>query len=299
MESPFCKIIPFISVQCPYDCSIKSMLLAILQKIDSALGTKHYDNMIRSKANISTLLIATSQTLLSHCAILCIDEVQNLIQHRNGIQLCSMLTELLNESGIGIVFVSTPEARSFFEGVDYLARRTVGIQYERCGYDDYFKVFCSRLWKYQYVQQKTEISEVFVHWLYEHSAGIIAHVKFLFYTAQELSILNGREVIDLQALEEAYQRMEMVHSHIQPEVDLRKRTAGKKKTIAIKEKTAVLIPGEDDNVNLKEDYVAKHVSSKNGDNEWTFAEVAKNAKNQKSDMLFLLKGKLSITEVKL
>lgn len=298
MESPFCKILPFISVQCPYDCSIKSMLLAILQKVDSALGTRYYDNMIRSKANISTLLIATSQTLLSHCAILCIDEVQNLIQHRNGMQLCSMLTELLNESGICIVFVSTPEARSFFEGVDYLARRTVGIQYERCGYDDYFRDFCRQLWKYQYIRHKSDISEVIIHWLYEHSAGIMAHVKYLFYTAQELAILNGREILDLNALEKAYQRMEMLHSHIQPEINLRKTVSVKKKSSINRKKVVAPVLGEVNNAITAEDHVVQHVVNKSTDSMWSFAEVAKEAKKLNRDMLSLLVAKVSITEVR-
>ena len=33
MEHPFCRIIPVISVQCPFDCSAKSMLLSILKRI--------------------------------------------------------------------------------------------------------------------------------------------------------------------------------------------------------------------------------------------------------------------------
>ena len=297
MENPYCKIVPVVSVQCPFDCSAKSLLLAVLQKVDTALRTNYCANMIRGKANINTILISTAQILLNHVAILCIDEVQNLIKHRAGMQLCSMLTELLNESGISIIFVGTPEVQTFFHSVDYLARRTIGINYGRCSYDEYFKDFCRQLWKYQYVQHRSEISEVIMHWLYEHSAGTIAHVKFLFYTAQELSMLNGREIVDLQALEEAYDRMSMLHAHIQPEVNLQKGAGAKKKTSG-KKKKAVSVNEGTDTVSFAEGNVVQHALNKGTDNVWTFAEVAKESKRLNTDMVSLLKGKISITEVR-
>lgn len=229
MENPYCKIVPVVNVQCPFDCSAKSMLLAILQKVDVALGTNYYENTVRAKANINTMLISTAQILLNHVAVLCIDEIQNLIKHRAGMQLVSMLTELLNESGISIVFVGTPEIQPFFEGVDYLARRTLGLSYGKCEYNEYFREFCSKLWKFQYVSNRTEITDGIINWLYQHSSGTLAHVIFLYYTAQEISILDGREIIDIQALESAYKRMEMLHMHIQPEINIKKADCKKRK----------------------------------------------------------------------
>ena len=141
------------------------MLLAILQKVDVALGTNYYENTVRAKANINTILISTAQILLNHVAVLCIDEIRNLIKHRAGMQLVSMLTELLNESGISIVFVGTPEIQPFFEGVDYLARRTLGLSYGKCEYNEYFREFCMKLWKFQYVCNRAEITDGIINWL--------------------------------------------------------------------------------------------------------------------------------------
>lgn len=61
MENPYSNLIAVINVQCPFDCSAKSMLLAILQKIDIALGTSYYDMTVKSKANINTMIISTAQ----------------------------------------------------------------------------------------------------------------------------------------------------------------------------------------------------------------------------------------------
>lgn len=280
MENPYCKIIPVITVQCPFDCSVKSMLLAILQKVDNALGTAYYDNTVRAKSNINTMLISTAQILLNHVAVVCIDEIQNLIKHRAGIQLVSMLTELLNESGISIVFVGTPEIQPFFESVDYLARRTLGLVYGKCAYNGYFREFCTKLWEFQYVKNRSGISDAIINWLYQHCAGILAHVIVLFYTAQEISILDERERVDIETLESAYQRMETVHMHIQPDVSMKKVTVKRKETI----------PNADG-------FVGEHSAHKGTDEKWSFSGLAKEAKQYKADMLQLLQGKVSITEI--
>lgn len=294
MENPYCKIVPVINVQCPFDCSAKSMLLAILQKVDVALGTNYYENTVRAKANINTMLISTAQILLNHVAVLCIDEIQNLIKHRAGMQLVSMLTELLNESGISIVFVGTPEIQPFFEGVDYLARRTLGLTYGKCEYNDYFREFCMKLWEFQYVSNRTEITDGIVNWLYQHSSGTLAHVVFLYYTAQEISILDGREIIDIQALESAYQRMGMLHMHIQPEINL-KKAAGKKRK---KENTSRVVV---ETLQKKEESVVNsvdvYITNKDCTDDWSFTEFAKISKQMKKDMMELLNGKVSVTEV--
>lgn len=145
-------------------------------------------------------------------------------------QLVSMLTELLNESGISIVFVGTPEIEPFFESVDYLARRTLGLAYGRCAYNTYFKTFCRELWNFQYVRKKSELTDEIVNWFYQHSAGTLSHVIFLFQTAQEISILDGRECVDITSLEAAYQRMRMLHMHIQPEIVVKKKASKRKRS---------------------------------------------------------------------
>ena len=295
MEQPFCKIISIISIQCPFDCSAKSMLLAILQKVDNALGTAYYENMVRAKANINTMLISTAQVLLNHVAVVCIDEIQNLIKHRAGMQLVSMLTELLNESGISIVFVGTPEIKPFFESVDYLARRTLGLTYGKYEYNEYFKKFCNTLWEFQYVSNRTEITEGITNWLYQHSCGILAHVIFLFYTSQEISILDGREIIDIQALESAYQRMELLHMHIQPEVSIKKIAPKKKRGVSMKELNETHKKKEE--IVMESDFVEEHPVDKGMDVEWSFVDFMKEAKKGNRDMLELLQGKISITEV--
>lgn len=44
------KICPVIIVQCPFDSSVKGLVLEVLRTIDSVLCTKYYANAIRSRA---------------------------------------------------------------------------------------------------------------------------------------------------------------------------------------------------------------------------------------------------------
>ena len=299
MENPYSKIIPVINVQCPFDCSAKSMLFAILQKIDTAIGSNYYEGTVRSRSNINTLLISTSQVLLNHVAVLCIDEIQNLIKHRAGMQLVSMLTELLNESGISIVFVGTPEIEPFFESVDYLARRTLGLTYGRCAYNHYFKIFCKELWNFQYVSQESKLTDEIINWMYQHSAGTLSHVIFLFQTAQEMSILDGRECVDLNVLEDAYQRMRMLHLHIQPEVRIKKTASKRKKETTLSLDNYQIQEKEKPNEEIKKegsDMILENLGEI-GDEECFFCDMAKIAKKNHRNILNLLQGKISVTEI--
>ena len=319
VENPYTKIIPCICVQCPFDSSVKGLLLEILRKVDETIDSKYYQNALRARTTTDMLIGSVSQIALNHIGLLVVDEIQNIVNHRQGKSLVGMLTQLINNSGISICMVGTPEAETFFESVDYLARRALGLRYGNCEYNAYFREFCNILFQYQYVGQESIISDGIIQWLYEHSAGVLAVVVSLIHDAQEISILSGRETLDMVSLNEAYeQRMNMLHSHIKPSVVI-KRDAVKKK----KRNSALEAVGSPDGKEKKEDNVpplevdAESVGStadsidrtgdsmepviysadKSGDPDWSFMELAEQAKRNRCDMLSLLKGKISITEI--
>jgi hypothetical protein len=96
-----------------------------------------------------------------------------------------------------------------------MARRALGLQYEAMKYDEEFYYFCSTLFSYQYVKNKTTIDDATVRWLFSHSNGNPSMIVTLIAMAQEIAILNGRETLDLISLGEAYvKRMEMLHGYV-------------------------------------------------------------------------------------
>lgn len=203
---PFQKIVPCVICQCPHDCSVKAMLFDILRKVDEAIGTDYCEKAIKARATTDMLIGNVSTVALNHIGLLVIDEIQNVVNHRQGSSLVGMLTQLINNSGISICMVGTPETELFFEKTDYLARRALGLRYEALPYGKEFLGFCETIYGYQYIKMAEPFSEGFARWLYEHSGGVPALVVSLLHDVQEAVIMNGTETVTISALEELYKK---------------------------------------------------------------------------------------------
>ena len=230
IQNPSVRIIPCLVVQCPFDASVKSMLLEILRKSDELLETNYYSSALKARATTDVLIGIVSQVALRHIGLLVIDEIQNCVTAKSGKNLVAMLTQLINSSGISICLVGTPETLSLFESAFQLARRSLGLQYNSLNNDEFFKGFCKLLFKYQYVQKKAEITEQMVDWLYEHSGGVTSIVVSLIHDAQEIAILTGYEILDISMLNLAYEkRMQLLHDFIRPVATVKNTTTKRKK----------------------------------------------------------------------
>ena len=229
VEKPYTKIIHCLVVQCPFDCSVKGLLLEILRKVDEILNSDYYSKALKSRVTTDMLIGCVSQVSLNHIGLLIVDEIQNVVNSKNGKSLVGMLTQLINNSGVSIGMVGTPESVIFFEQALQLARRSLGLHYGASEYNQYFYDFCKTLFKYQYTEHKTDISDSVVRWLYEHSGGILSVVVSLIHDSQEIAILNGIEKINFQTLNEAYEkRLSMVHGYIEPTITRKSQTSSRK-----------------------------------------------------------------------
>lgn len=278
-DKPYIKIIPCLIVQCPFDSSVKGLLLEILRKVDEELGTDHYIHAVKSRASTTDMLIgAVSSIALNNIGMLVVDEIQNVVNSKNGKSLIGALTQLINNSGISICMVGTPESTVFFEQAMQLARRSVGLQYTTMNYDDYFQSFCKIIFKYQFLKNRTEITAAITEWLYEHSAGVVSVVVSLIHDAQEIAILTGKEVLNLDTLNEAYQqRLSLLHGYIQPSVIQNKPTTRKKKTAASVKKN--------------------QIQSQPKQEGYSITEIAERAKVENLDVVELLKEVYTVVEV--
>lgn len=274
-KNPYSKIIPCLIVQCPFDCSVKGLLLEILRKVDESLDSKYYVTAVRARATTDMLIGSVSQVALNHIGLLIVDEIQNVVNSKHGKSLIGMLTQLINSSGISICMVGTPESAIFFEQAIQLARRSLGVQYNNMEYNAYFRDFCYTLFSYQYLKKDSELTDVMAEWLYQHSAGIISVVVSLVHDAQEIAILNGIEELNLDMLTEAYkQRMTLLHGYIEPTIKRKPQAKSVKIVSNMQSSTAI----QSENPNL-------------------LSELATLAKTQQLDIIPLLKDYISITEV--
>lgn len=230
------EVIPILSVQCPFDSSVKSLLLSILKEVDDVVCSDYYEKALKVRATTDTLISMVSKIALNHIGLLIVDEIQNVVNSKNGRQLVGMLTQLINSSGISICMVGTPACEPFFEQEMHLARRTLGLKYGPMSYDESFIYFCRILWEYQYVKNKVEISDSIVNWLYEHSSGIASAVVSLIHDAQEIAIINGTEELNLENLNKAYKnRLTMLHPYLETNIKKKKQTSTKRKTVTYTE----------------------------------------------------------------
>lgn len=274
IEKPYSKIIPYVAVQCPFDSSVKGLLLEILRKVDERLNSRYYQNALKVKATVDMLIGSVSQVALNHIGLLVVDEIQNVVNSKNGKSLIGMLTQLINTSGISICMVGTPESTVFFEQAMQLARRSLGLQYSKLEYDQYFHDVCHKLYEYQYVRKKSAITPAVIEWLYAHSSGIISVVVSLIHDAQEIAILNGTEELNQEMLNEVYQkRLAMLHGYIQPVSGKHRSTAPVRKTFHPK----------------------RRVTHEN----WSMEELASKAKAENMDVVALLREYMPVDEVQL
>ena len=281
IDKPYTQIIPCLIVQCPFDSSVKGMLFEILRKVDETLGSNYYQYALKARATTDMLIGSVSQVALNHIGMLVVDEIQNVVNSKNGKSLIGALTQLINNSGISICMVGTPESTVFFESAMQLARRSVGLQYTTMNYDEYFQSFCKVIFKYQFLKNHTEITAAITEWLYEHSAGVISVVISLIHDAQEIAILTGKEVLNLDTLNEAYQqRLSLLHRYIQPSVIQNNPTTRKKKAAA--------------STTMNQNMAMNQAEEKEN---YSIKAIAEKAKAENLDVVELLKNVCKVVEV--
>lgn len=235
LQNPYANIIPFVNIQCPHDCSIKGLLLSILGQVDMAIGTNYRDAAVKAKASIDVLIGMVSQVALNHILLIVVDECQNICHNKNGVNLVSAMTQLINSSGISICLVGLPETEVLFQREMHLARRSIGLSYLDTFCDDYFIRFCEILCSYQYVADPSPITPEVIGTLYQCSNGVIGLVVSLVMESQQMAILSGRETLTKDIILDTFHtRMKNLQDFIAPEqVKLGQTAASPKKAPAI------------------------------------------------------------------
>lgn len=228
-KEPYAQIIPCVNVQCPHDCSVKGLLLAILSQVDIAIGTRYEYLAVKNKASIDSLIGTVSQVALNNILLVVIDECQNVCRNRGGVNLVSAMTQLINASGVSICMVGLPETELFFNREMQLARRSVGLSYQALPCNEYFMKFCEVLFSYQYVSKPSSITPDLLELLYECTGGILALVVSLIMESQQIAILTGKEKLDKENILLAYEeRMKNIQDFIKPVARKRKQTSNVK-----------------------------------------------------------------------
>ena len=210
MGQPFyCKQILYLRIECPSDCSVKTLALNLLSALDRAIGSDYLHQLI-SLRSIAASAVATQVKILCmmhHVGLLLVDEIQNAVEtaqrNRQIKPLIKFLVELTNDTGTATYFVGTPEAEDLFISQEHLKRRTRGIRLLPLKPDGAYRSFLEQLWPYQLTPSSAPLTEKMANKLYDHSAGIPAYIVKIFWEAQVQALLNGERCITEKMVQRA------------------------------------------------------------------------------------------------
>lgn len=207
-EQFYTKQINYLVVECPSDCSVKTLAFSILSAIDKAIGSDYFTQA--TKQTIAASAITTKLKIICmnhHIGLIVIDEIQNAVltatKNKQIKPLIKFLVELTNETSTGICFCGTLEAEDLFLKQEHLKRRTRGLRLLPMKYDVTYRKFITSLWEYQATLQKAELTEKLMKQIYDLSAGIPAYIVKIFQEAQAQAILSGKEKITYESIKQA------------------------------------------------------------------------------------------------
>lgn len=209
----YCKQVLWLHVECPSDCSVKTLGFGIMSALDRAIGSKYLQSTqgLRS-ASASAIAVQTKILLTNHhVGLLVIDEIQNAVltarKNHQERPLLRYLVELTNETMTSIYFVGTPVAEELFVSQEHLKRRTRGIRLAPFRPDGAYLEFVRKIWLYQYTAQAAPLTTSIGNKLYDCSGGIPAYVIKIFAEAQAQALLTGRSCIDEQTIKRAVEML--------------------------------------------------------------------------------------------
>lgn len=203
------KQIVWIKIDCPENLSITGLLTSILAEFDKITGSEDAMRSMRGASSIAKTSCEIERKFRIHfVGLLVIEEIQNLSIERKDArdQLMQFILNLMNRSGVPIVFVGNPEIKSLLQQKLKIARRAesggVFLMDDIVGEE--WDIFVEHLWRYQWTNPPTPYSAEFAKILGDLSTNIPDFAVRIFRKSQELLIGSENEKITPAALREAY-----------------------------------------------------------------------------------------------
>ncbi len=208
-ETFFVKQILYLQVECPSDCSVKTLAFSILASLDRALGSGYLENLTSLRSSSASALATQIKILCMthHVGVILVDEIQNAVEtaqkNKQVRPLIKFLVELTNDTATSVYYVGTPGAEALFVSHEHLKRRTRGLRLLPLKPDGTYRKFLSELWRYQYTPKAAELSEKLVNKLYDFSGGIPAYIIKIFTESQAQALIQGASHITPQIMQRA------------------------------------------------------------------------------------------------
>lgn len=209
------KQILHLFVECPSDCSVKTLAYSIIAAVDRAIGSEYFRFAAKqSRLSASALVTQVKIICLNHAVgVIVVDEIQNAIQtavHNKQVRpLIKFLVELVNETCTSIYFIGTSEAEQLFCQQEHLQRRTRGLRLLPLRPDAGYRQFLEQIWQFQITETYMPLTDRVANLIYDHSGGIPSYIMQIFQQGQAQTIQAGREQMDEKLLKQGIELLNL------------------------------------------------------------------------------------------
>lgn len=205
----YCKQVLYLRVECPSDCSVKTLALNLVAALDRAIGSNYLHQLTALRSAAASAIAAQVKILCMthHVGLILVDEIQNAVvtaqRNKQVKPLIKFLVELTNDTCTGVFFVGTPLAEELFISQEHLKRRPRGIRLLPLKPDGVYRSFLKQIWRYQLTPERAELTEALANKLYDWSGGIPAYIVKIFQESQAQAFLMGKPCIDTKVMQQA------------------------------------------------------------------------------------------------
>ena len=214
-KSFYKKQILYLFVECPADCSIKTLAYSMIAAVDRAIGSEYFRIAARqSRLSASALVTQVKIICLNHgIGLIVVDELQNVIstaeKNRQVKPLIKFLVELVNDTCTSLYFVGTSEADQLFSQQEHLKRRTRGLRLLPLKPDAAYRTFLEQVWQYQVTPGRMVLTDAAANRIYDHSGGIPSYILQIFQESQAQALTQGKYCMDEQDIKQAIELLSL------------------------------------------------------------------------------------------
>lgn len=205
----YCKQVLYLHVECPSDCSVKTLAFNLVMALDRAIGSDYFGRLygLRSSAASAVATQIKILCMTHHVGLILVDEIQNAVltarQKRQVKPLIKFLVELTNDTCTAVYFVGTPMAEELFLSQEHLKRRTRGVRLLPMKPDGNYRRFLEQIWQYQVTPQSAQLTDKLANKLYDYSGGIPAYILKIFQATQAQALIQGESCLDDKVMQRA------------------------------------------------------------------------------------------------
>lgn len=217
----------WLKVECPHDGSVRHLCINFFRAVDQALGTDYQQLYVKARSTPESMLGSIAQIVALHSVgLLAIDEIQHLDTSKSGgsQKILNFFVTLTNVIKVPVLFIGTPKALDLFSPTMRSARRAAQFgsvnwgrleRSDQSARDAEWEKFIKRLWKLQWFEHPTPLTEHMIKLLWDYTQGIPHIAVLLFYLAQARAVVAGREILDQRLIEKVFhEELAIIHPMI-------------------------------------------------------------------------------------